>query len=279
MINQALPAFLNVVPGGVATLRIPRYEMTINRITLELGGTTFTKALITDIKVKLGVRTVWNVNGSAAGGEAGTRLDQINRYKGLDFDAKFLTIDFSERDAPSIQGKEIGGYDLSVIKDDMIIEVTIAAGAVAPTLNASLWMTPPQGNPLINKLLYMPASTNAAGKFALNFNPQGALIKRAFMFYGGADWTGVANGNLNALEVKKDGLVVHDLGCLRNRFVQKEYRKVPQTKLYVFDPIVDNNASAYLKTADAKSLEFNAFLTAADSLHVYFELLDAPYNA
>jgi hypothetical protein len=270
MITQPLPPFLNVVASGVATLRVPKYEMTLNRIILTLGGTTFTKAMITDIKLKLGVRTVYNITGS--------RLDAINKYKGIFDAAGFLTVDFTERDAPDIKGKEIGGYDLATLKDDLTVEVTIA-GATAPTLTADAMLTPSQGNPLIHKILYFPASSAVAGKFPANFNPMGALIKRVHFFYGGTDWTGTANGNVNRVEVKKNGLVIWDLSCLAARFIQQEYRKVPQSRLYVYDPIVDNNANGYLVTADARSLEFNTFLTAADSLNMYVEMLDAPYNA
>lgn len=270
MINQQLPPFLNVVASGVATLRVPKYQMTLNRIQLALGGTTFTKAMIADIKLKLGVRTVYNITGS--------RLDAINKYKGI-YDAPgFLTIDFTERDAPTIQGKEIGGYDLSVLKDDLTIEVTIA-GATAPSLGAVGWFTPPQGNALIHKVLYFPASTAVAGKFPINFNPMGALVKRVHFFYNGADWGALADGNLNRLEVKKNGLTVWDLSCQNARFTAQEYRKVPQSKLYTYDPIIDNNASGYLVTSDARALEFNTFLTAGDTVSAYVELLDAPYNA
>lgn len=270
MIIQPLPPFLNVVASGVATLRVPKYDMTLTRLVLTLGGTTFTKAMITDIKLKLGVRTVYNVSGA--------RLDAINKYKGIYDHAGFLTIDFTERDAPDIRGKEIGGYDLGVLKEDLNVEVTIS-GATAPTLSATAFFTPTQNNPLIHKLLYFPASSSVGGKFPVNFNPMGALVKRVLFFFGGTDWTSSADGNLSRLEVKKNGLVIWDMQCLAARFVQQEYRKVPQSKLYVYDPTVDNNANGYLVTQDAKSLEFNTWLTAADSINCYVEMLDAPYNA
>lgn len=263
MILQDLPPFNNVVATGVATLKVPKYALTLTRILLTLGGTSFTKAMITDIKLKLGVRTVYNITGA--------KLDSINKYKGVFDEATHLTIDFSERDAPTLQGKEIGGYDLSLL-DDMTVEITIA-GATAPTLAAKGFFTPPQGNALIHKILYFPASTAVAGKFPINFNPQGALIKRVHFFYAGTD------GNLNRLEVKKNGLTIWDAANADAIFVQKEYKKVPQAQLYVYDPIVDNNQNGYLVTADAKSLEFNSYLTAGDGISAYVELLDRPNNA
>lgn len=269
MIIQPLPPFNNVVASGVATLKVPKYDLALTRLVLRLGGTALTKAMITDIKLKLGIRTVYNITG--------TLLDKINKYKGIFDDAYHLTIDFTERDATTLPGKEIGGYDLPRL-DDLNVEITIT-GATAPTLSATGFFTPSQGNDLIQKILYFPASTSVAGKFPVNFNPSGALIKRCHFFYSGTDWTTSADGNLYRLEVKKNGLVIWDANCLDARFYQQEQRKVPQSKHYVYDPIVDNNASGYLVTADAKSLEFNTYLTAADTINMYVELLDKPYNA
>lgn len=270
MIIQQLPPFFNVVASGVATLKIPRYAMTLTRIVLRLGGTTFTKAMITDIKIKIGSRTVYNITGS--------RLDAINKYKGIYDHASFLTIDFTERDATGdVRPKEVGGYDMTVITEDINIEVTIA-GATAPTLTSTAFLTPPQGNQFIQKLVYIPASSSVAGKFPVQLFPKGALIKRVHFFYGGTDWTGTADGNLQRLEVKKSGYVIHEATCLENRFIQQEYRKVPQSRLYTYDPVVDNNMSGLLVTADASSIEFNTWLTAADTLNVYAELIDTPYN-
>ncbi len=269
MIQQKLPPFLNVVATGVATMRIPRYAQTLTRMVLRLAGTALTKAMITDIKIKAGVRIIYNVTGSV--------LDSINKYKGIFDHANFLTIDFTERDAIGIVGREIGGYDLQTM-DDLTVEITIT-GATAPTLEATAYFTPPQNNPLIQKLLNFQIATSASGKLVIPFDPRGSLVKRLHLKYAGADWAAGADGNLNRLEVKKNGLVIFDQTCLENRFAQQEYRKVPQSKYFVYDPIVDNNASGHLVTADAASLEFNAYLTAADTINVYAELLDAPNNA
>lgn len=271
-ILQAMPPFLNVVPNGVATVQIPRYSNTLTKIVLALGGTALTKPMITDIKVKIGARTVYNVSG--------TRLDAINKYKGIYDDANFLTIDFTERDAPSIDGKEIGGFDLTAWPDNLNLEITIS-GATAPTLYGTMFLTPPQGKgaqELIHKLLYFPAANAVAGKFPINFSPRGALIKRVHIFYAGTDWTATTDGNVNRVEVKKNGLVVWDATSRVQRFIEQECRKVPQSKHYAVDFIHDNNQSGALITADAASLEFNTYLTAADGLDVYVEVIDLPFN-
>jgi hypothetical protein len=113
---------------------------------------------------------------------------------------------------------------------------------------------------------------------SLPFDPKGAIVQRAYFSYLGTDWTTTADGNVNRIIVKKNGLTVSEMGCYDARFVQQEYRKVPQSRLHVVDFIVDNNLSGALVTEDAKALEWNLFPTAADTVTAYFEVLDKPYN-
>ena len=59
-----LPDFNTVAPGTTATLRIPKWNLTLCRLVLKLGvtsatGATFTKAHVTDVRVKIGNRVVW----------------------------------------------------------------------------------------------------------------------------------------------------------------------------------------------------------------------------
>lgn len=259
MLLQKLPPIQNVTANGVATLFVP-IKATINRIVLTLGGTTFTKAMITDIKVKLGAKIVYNLSGA--------QLDLINQYRGIYNDATHLTIDFTERDAPSVDAKEVGAYDLGAIRDDMYMEFTIA-GATAPTLVALAFVTPTQGNPLILKMLSVPANTAVGGKFNINFNPRGALVKRVHMF----------SALITQCEVKKNGIPVFDSVLVAdNSFIQQEYRKVPQAGLYVVDFVLDNNQSGALVTGDAQALEWNPTLSGSSAVPTFFECYDLPGN-
>lgn len=272
MINQPLPAFSNVVANGVATLRVPSYDLTLNRIVLTLGGTALTKAMMTDIKLKIGSRTVYNASGAD--------VDGINKYKGIFDAAGFLTLDFIERDQPDITVRELGGYSLPFLRKlgDMTIEITIA-GATAPTLSAVGFYNAPQQNPLLMKLIKFQSPSGVAGRFPINLQLGGALCKRLHLIYAaGADWTATTDGNINRVEVKKNGLVIHDMTCREVRFNQQEFRKVPQSRRYVVDFINDNNYASHLNTKDAVSLEVNTYLTIADAPVVLAEVLDLPNN-
>lgn len=273
MIQQQLPPFATVAASTTAICRLQRWQMTVKKFQLLLGGTTFTKALINMLRVKIGGHVIWEVTGSD--------LDKINSYKGNFADAYHLEIDFSERQAKDIVGEEIGGLDMSKLTDDIFIEVDIGA-AVAPTLRGNVWLTPPQGtgsNQLIKKLVRNVTPSLSAGRAQIIWAPQGALLQRMYCGFTGTDWTAGANGNVVDMRIKKNGVpLFDDLQDLDNREMQDDYGKTPQSKMYIADFIVDNNQSAALITKDAANLIIAPNLTAGDTLTNYFEVLDLPNN-
>lgn len=276
-----LPDFVGVAATGTATLKIPKLSATLGRLVLRLGGGAFTKAMISDIKIKVGSRVVWNVQTQGATA-AGTHLDRINKYRGLFDQAQNLTIDFTDRDFKSVAAQEIGGYDMTKFAEDVFVEISIA-GATTPTLVAYYMLTPPQGEAddptqLIQKLVAIPWSAAAGGRFTLPFEPRGSLIKRVYIMFGGTTGNATTDGNISKIEVKKNGLTLLDPQDTDMRFVQQEYKKVPQAQMYVLDFTFDNNLSGALPTADARVLEFIMTLTATDSGVAYFEVLDPPFN-
>lgn len=281
MINLRLPDFQPVVAGQTAMLKIPRWALTLGRVTLRLGG-TFTKAQISKIVMKLGTRPVWAVD-TGGGLAAGTIVDMINKYKGLFDQATNLTLDFFERDFMTIAAREIGGYDMSKLSDDLYLEITINAAAVNPTLYAIGFFTPPQGkdieeDQLVQKIVALPYSFNSGARFQINFDPKGALLKRIYATFTGTDGSATAEQNLSKFEVIKNRNAVHELVSTDNKFLQKEFSKVPQAQMHIVDFCVDNNLSGALVTADARSLEFAPTFIAADNGVVLFEVLDTPVN-
>jgi hypothetical protein len=281
MINFPLQQPVNVAAGAVATLRVPAGgPQTLVGIMLALSGTTFTKAHIGAIKVKIGPRLMWDLTIA--------QLNAINNYKGNADQTGFLYLDFTERDQAIFPVKEVGGIDLTAALPvgDVIVEITILGTAVAPKIDAFGFFEPSQGNPLVLKLLNFPASSAVGGKVTLPLNFRGALVKRLWSFYAGTNWTAGANGNLNRMEVKKNGQVIFDQTCLAARFLQVQNKKTPQAQCFVTDFIVDNNALAQVTTiSDAgggaktyDQFEFNAYLTAADAMNNVVEAIDLITN-
>lgn len=277
MINNRLPEFNQVAAGKTSQLKIPKYDLTLKEMELRLGGTTNTLALLDEIRLKIGTVTRWSVKGP--------QLQQILGYKGLMQDPLQVPIQFSERDMKDIIAEEVGGWDMTKIPDDIYLEVDINAAAVAPTMYARGWFTPPQGldrtvQKLVQKYVRAQFQASAIGntRNQLVFNPMGALVKRGFFQYTGTDWSPTTDGNLNKIEVKKNGGVVWEPFDSDARYTQLRYKHFPQSKMYVVDFIIDNNLSGALKSADAKALEWNIFVTAADTITAIFDVLDLPYN-
>lgn len=283
MIYLKLPPFNPVANGVRSTIQVPRYDMTLGRVVLTFPGTnSITKATISEIVIKIGPRVVF-------GPISGAELDAINKYKGIFDKADALTIDLTERDGLTILAKEIGGIDIPALGgQDVFIEVVNTASSGTPTLGAlggftSLQFDPKSPNPtegqLIKKILAIQIPTSGGTKVTWTPQFKGAIIQRIHFRYTGTDWGAAADGNVQTVEVKKNGVAVWDrIRCLDARFIQQEQRKVPQSKTYHLDFVHDNVSSAAMATADARALEFNFELGAADTLKALVECLDVPNN-
>lgn len=250
--------FTNVVANGVATVSLP-VGMSFNRIILQLGG-TFTKSMITDIKIRL--------NGKVIIQNTGSRLDLVNAYRKRGVSATFLLIDFTDPDAKSMTEQFIGNINTAQGVSSLTMEVTIA-GATAPTLDSWAELGPPAPLGIVTKQIIFSTSFGGAGKFPMKLIDvanRGAIIKRIHFAHGGL---------IKSLEVKKNGIVIHDdVPTVVNSFYQLDYNKAAQTNLYTFDPCLDNNYSNAIKTQDMVSLEFNVTTTGADTVTAVVEALD-----
>lgn len=250
--------FTNVVASGVATVSLP-VGMSYNRIFLQLGG-TFTKSMITDVKVRLNGKVIYQ--------NIGSRLDLINTYRKRGVSASFLVLDFVEPNAKDMSEQYIGNINTAQGVSSLTVEVTIA-GATAPTLDSWAEVGPPAPLGVIAKQLQFTTSFGGSGKFPfklIDVANRGAIIKRAHFAHG---------GNVTALEVKKNGIVIHDnVPTAVNSFYQTDYGKTAQTNLYTYDPCVDDNYTNAIRTQDMVSLEFNLTTSAADTVTAVLEVLD-----
>lgn len=281
MFNKPLQQATGVAPGQIATLRIAPEEFTLIGIKLALAGTTFTKSHIDRVRIKVGPRVIWDITGD--------QLNKINNYKNAADNAKYLYLDFTERTQAIFPVKEIGGLDLmSLIPiGEVFVELYINAAAVAPQILAFGYFEQRQKNPIVMKLVPFNFTQSASGRFTLPLNMRGALIKRLYLFYTGSNFTASVDGNVQRVEVKKNGIVMFDQTCLDNRFDQSMHKKVPQANTFVVDFIVDDNHDAYVTTVRNTqsgqvydSFEFNAFLkdVAGATVVAMAEVLDTPTN-
>lgn len=251
--------FTNVVASGVATVSLP-VGMSYNRIALQLGGGSFTKSMITDVKVRL--------NGKVIFQNTGSRLDLINTYRKRGVSAQFLVLDFCEPDAKDASEQFIGNINTAQGVSSLTLEVTIA-GATTPTLDSWSELGPPGALGILAKQILFTNSFSGAAKYGfkiIDVANRGAILKRVHFNH---------TGNMTALEVKKNGIVIYDgLPTAVNTFLQLDYNKVAQTNLYTFDPCMDNNYTNAVKTQDMVSLEFNVTTSGADTITAVVEALD-----
>jgi hypothetical protein len=261
-------SFQNVVPSGIATCDLNGLlGYTIERLMLQLGGTSFTKSMVTGIQLK--------ANGKIIYDSTGPRLDSRNQYRGITANAGFLTIDFAEIRAKTELGQNVGCIDTTQGISNLKLEVT-TSGATAPTLSAWAEVSPPQMDPaqaptrgLISKVHSATLTIGAAGTFSIpvpHLAPAdgGSIFKRIAFF----------SSNMTALQIKKNGIGIEDSVKALNDFNQTEYRKVPQAGVYVFDAVVDDNQSQALNTRNAQTMEVLGTFSAGETITVEAELLE-----
>lgn len=237
---RRLEPVLGVAASGNFTLTSRKVlGNVIERVILELGGTSLTKAMITNLVVRLNGKVIF-------GPISASNLDLENRYLTLVNDVARLTIDFTELVSRSIQGQLMGAIDTDASGvTDFTIEGTIT-GATAPTmvayaqLRAPSSLSPERGfdprtRALIRALVPTTVTETAAGEFQhdLNYGSKGnSLIKRVF----------IHSTILTAFRVKRDSLELFEgVSAALGEFIVEENGRQWQTNLYVYDPLQDGN--------------------------------------
>lgn len=260
--------FNNVIGTGLATLDLSNLlGYAIERLILNLGGTTFTKAMMTSIQLK--------ANGKVIFDSTGSRVDARNQYRGITANANFLTLDFAEIRSKTELGQNLGAIDTTAGITSLKLEIQIS-GATAPTLQGWAETNRPQidnaqapTRNLIAKVHNSTVTIGAAGTFSLpvphiDVSAGGSIYKRIAFF----------SAAMTGLQIKKNGIVIEDSTKALNDYNQTEYRKVPQASVFVFDPIVDDNQSQVLNTRDAQTMEVLGTFSAGETITIEVEVLE-----
>ena len=248
MAKILLEPFQNVVATGQAQLTTQRiWPNTLEYIMLVLGGTTFTKAMITNLQVRLGQKTIWYTTG--------TDVQTLNSYEGRTASANYLSLNFANAFARTPKQQYLGAIDFGQVGvRDLTILVTIT-GATAPTLTAYAEVAPPKvldpaSNLLFRALLQTPLAPSGATTFQpflINYGQAGGALLRRLLF---AQQTVVT-----ALEIKRDGLdIFEQLTTTVTNYVETElFPHAPQASNFIYDAIEDNIESKALTSVRADS--------------------------
>lgn len=268
MARIKLLPFNNVSASGLATVNLSNLlGWTIERLTLRLFGTTFTKAMLTGIQIKANGKIIWD--------STGARQDARMKYRGIADNAGFLTIDFSEIRAKTELGQSLGAIDTTQGITSLTMEINIA-GATAPQLEGYAEVSRPQIDPAqkstANLIARVHASTitiGAAGQFQLpvphmDVASGSSLFKRIAVF----------SANMTGFLMKKNGIVIEENIKSLNEFSQLEYRKVPQAGLYMVDFIADDNQSQVFNGRDAQTIEILGTFSAGETITIESEVLE-----
>lgn len=241
----ALEPFTNVTASGLNTMTTQRiYPNTLEYLVLVLGGGTApTKAQVSNIKIRLGQKPIWDVGNVTA---AGSVIDAIAKYEGRVTTSTILVLPFSNPFARTPQQQFQGAIDFgSVNVRDMTFEITLTGGTT-PTLTMYAQVSPPKlltaaENLLFRAILKTPLSPSAATSYApflINYNQSGGALLRRLVFTP----TSTPALLVTATEIKRDGLDIYEqIAATTTNAIESElFPHTPQTNYLFFDVIEDN---------------------------------------
>lgn len=272
---KKLSQFPAVAASSIASLSLDELRgSSIHGIILEQGGTAFTKAHMTEIKISIGGKTI-------VSGIAGDQLQDLNDYDGLSATSDYVAFWFGDPTARTVFGQHLTDLDLSYYnKASAVLEVTIGA-ATAPTLQAYAVIGPPKAamglsyselevasiRALISSVVTPSAAvTRQSYSIGLGSNA-GAYVRKLAAFHT----------NLTSLEYKKNGISIHDdISVALNTFLQAEFARTAQAGLYVLDHVVDSNQGKADPTVNRNGQPFpmqvNLTTSAADTITVFADV-------
>jgi hypothetical protein len=268
-----------VVPAtGIATLVSDELRgMAVHAIIFELGGTSFTKAMIDEISI--------GQNGKEFCPDlTGAQLQDLNEYSGMSTDNAYLPFYFGDPTARTIRGQHLGDLDMSIYQQALELKLKIT-GATAPTLQAYALVSPPKLRMGLGYTNAEAATVRALIRTVIQ--PNAAVTRKSYGVGLGSEAgakirsVGFFHANLTSVEFKKQGLVKHDdVSIALNSFVQGEYARVPQAGLYMLDRIVDGNQGESETTlkddGSAWNLQVNLTVSAGDTITAYADVHTFP---
>lgn len=270
-----MPQIQNLVPSARASISFP-LGVTYEKLYLYLGTTGLTKALMTNLVLKINNKEFQRWASAAD-------LDILNTYKGNQINASYLVFDFTERLARQEVGMKLGtvaacqeaGVQSFTLEFD--IGAFTVTGGTAPFMFADV--EAPSSNRVIQRVQYQQKTLAAAVQdiFYIPFGAQGYQVKRLVM----------KHSNLTSVKIRRDGVDVYeDLPVALANFREQDFGRVPVAGAQVVDFMPDTLNSNALNTAfvqtgfDAKgqpqttpvqNLDARITTSAADTVTIYTE--------
>ncbi len=270
-----LNPFPAVAASSVASLVTDQLaDYSLHGLIFERGGTTFTNAHISGLRVRLNGKDLVN-------GISGTQLVDFNEHDGLVDVTNYTALFFGDPTARTTRGEHLGDVDLSIYRAPLEIEVTIGA-ATAPTLTCYALA----GVPKLNMGIGFGAAEAAAHRALIRtvLSPAAAVTRQAFPISLGSGpgalirKLALYHANLTRVEFTKQSIKKwDDVTIALNSAVAQQYGRVPQTGLYMLDRIVAGNIGAAPPTVQSDgrpwNLQLNLTTSAADTITAFADVL------
>lgn len=207
---KLLPPINNVIATGIATIAVELPGAGLHALHFVLGGGAFTKAMIQNVEIKVGDRTLCDYSTTA------TQLDDINTWRGRPDTASYLSFYFGAPEMVDFHDKHVSDLDLSVLRNKDGSQATLAirmniVGATTPSLICYADINPPKST------LKFPAGEIALVK-ALHpsvFTPSGAVVRQNYSVGLGKGGSAVVNefwfnSKITSLLIEKNNITLLD---------------------------------------------------------------------
>ncbi len=232
-----LNPFNNVSASGTAICDLNNLlGSCLEAINLTLGGGSFTKSMITAVRLLANNKVIFESDGS--------KIDARELFKGYTADAQRLCINLMERGARTVNAFTAGSIDLSPASGitSLRLEV-VTSGATTPTLTGVAELSPAVADPNEAQLRWLMQRTHRAPHTVPAANVKLALpIPHIDPAGGGSVYKRIAiySANLTSLQIVRNGLVEWDISAADLAQIQRRAGRTPQANLCVLDFILDN---------------------------------------
>jgi len=269
-----LDQFPSVPTTGTATIVTDQFkDRAVHALCFVLGGTTFTKAMMTSIEIAVDGKTVVPVI-------TGTNLQKLNDHEGLPSATAYLWYFFGDPTAQTIRGQHLGDLDLSIYRKPLEIRVGIT-GATAPTL--AMWALTSVPKMQMGIQFNEVEAATLRGLVRTTIQPSAAVTRASYgVNYGSTDGgrirkVGFFHTNLTSVEVRKNGIDKWDdvpTALAQSAFGQ--YGRVAVSGLYMLDRVFDGNQGEAETTVDESGRKWNIqtsiTASAADTIEAYADM-------
>lgn len=253
--TRAASAFSNVAANSDVTLNLP-VGRTYHKVQLLMGGTTFTRAMLTDIEVVINGRVVMAF-------ADGDELQAYNDYYGRADNAGYLTLYFErpELRADQQEATALGTADVQTLQ----IRASIAA-ATDPTLVARYVTSAPSKLGAFVKVRSFSANSAVSGEIDIDGIPTGPAIVAMHLF----------KADISAIDVEMDGVkVVDGIDKADMEIFQGEWGRAPVTASATHvDFCLNGDLRRALVTRGAQDFRLRPTLDTSGAVRILVEYLD-----